>query len=64
MFNECLYLIKTRLNLTSNVLDHNNPKTKYYCKNELIYIRDFDSVQKTHSRVLSGLKTLGFASSF
>ena len=38
----------------------NNPK----CKNELIYIRDFDAVQKTRSRVLSDIKTLGFALSF
>ena len=66
MFIECLhvYLIKTRLNLTSNLLHHNNPKTKCYFKNDLIYIRDFDVVQKTRIRVLSGLKTLRFASSF
>ena len=38
----------------------NNPKSK----NELIYIRDFDAVQKTRSRVLSDIKTLGFALSF
>ena len=30
----------------------------------MIYIRDFEAVQKTHSHVLSGVKTLGFASSF
>ena len=42
----------------------NNPKSKYQCKNELIYIRDFEAVQKTRSRVLSGVKTHGFASSF
>ena len=35
----------------------NNPKSK----NELIYIRDFDADQKTRSRVLSGVNTLGFA---
>ena len=29
-----------------------------------MYIRDFEAVQKTRSRVLSGLKTLGFASRF
>ena len=29
LFNERLYLIKTRLNFTSNVLDQNNPKSKY-----------------------------------
>ena len=52
------------LNLTSNFLDQNNPKSKYQSKNELIYIRDFEAVQKTRSRVLSGLKTLSFASSF
>ena len=27
-----------------------------------MYIRDFEAVQKTRSRVLSGVKTLGFAS--
>ena len=27
-------------------LDQNNPKSKYFCKNELIYIRDFKAVQK------------------
>jgi len=61
-----LYLIKTRLNLTSDFLGQNNPKSKYKCKNELIYIRDFEAVQKICSRVLSGrgVKTLGFASSF
>ena len=40
MFNECrsLFLIKTRLNFTSNFLTQNNPKSKYQCKNELICI--------------------------
>ena len=38
-------------------LDQNNPKSKYYCKSELIYISDFEVVQKTGSRVFSGLKT-------
>ena len=33
-----LYLIKTRLNFTSNFLDQNNPISKYQCKNKLIYI--------------------------
>ena len=56
--------MKTPLNLTSKFLDQNNPKSKYQCKNELIYIRDFEAVQKTRSRVLSGVKTHGFASSF
>ena len=41
-----LYLIKTRLNFTSNFLDQNNPKSKYQCKSELIYIKDFEVVQK------------------
>ena len=41
-----LYPIKTRLNFTSNFLDQNNPKSKYQCKSELIYIRDFEVVQK------------------
>ena len=35
----------------SNFLDQNNPESKYKCKNELIYIRDFEAVQKTRSRV-------------
>ena len=52
-----IIMIKTRLNFTSNFLDQNNPKSKYQCQNELIYIRDFEAIQKTHSRVLSGLKT-------
>ena len=58
MLNEC-HLIKTQLNFTSNFLFQNNPKSRYYCKNELIYIRDFEAIQKTHSRVhvLSCLKT-------
>ena len=56
--------MKTRLNLTSVLLDQNNPKSKYYSKNDLIYIRDFEAVQETRSHVLSVLKTLGFASSF
>ena len=54
-----LYLIKTQLNFTSNILEQNNPKSKYLCKNELIYIRDFEAVQKTRSRVLSRFKTRG-----
>ena len=43
------YSNRTRLNFTS--------------KNELIYIRDFEAVRKTSSRVLSGLKTRGEAES-
>ena len=38
----------------------NNPKSKYLCKNELIYIRDFEAVQKARSHGLLGVKTLGF----
>ena len=66
MFNECLYIIwnKTWLNFTSNFLEQNNPQSKYYCKNELIYIRDFEAVQKTRSCVSSVVKTLSFTSSF
>ena len=41
-----LYLNKTRLNFTSNFLDQNSLKSKYYCKNEFIYIRDFETVKK------------------
>ena len=52
------------LNFTSKFLDRKNPSSQYQCKNELIYISDFEAVQKTRSRVLSGLKTLSFASSF
>ena len=48
-----LYLIKTRLNLTSNFLDQSNPKSEYLCKNELIYIKDFKAVQKnSQSRII------------
>ena len=54
---------KATAKLTSNFSDQNNLKYKFQCKNELIYIRDFKAVQKTGSRVLSGLKILGFASS-
>ena len=46
------------LNFTSNVLDQINPKSKYECKNELIYIRDFEAVQKTRSHLLSGNFTI------
>ena len=49
--------MKTRLNLTSKFLDQNNPKSKYQCKNELIYIRDFEAVQKTRSRFASSFQT-------
>ena len=59
-----LYLIRVRLNFTSNFLDHDNLKSKYLSKNEVIYIWDFEAVQKTRSRVLSGVKTLGFVLSF
>ena len=45
-------------------LNQNNTKSKYYSKNELISNRDFKAVQKTRSRVLSDVKTLGFNSSF
>ena len=47
--NVSLFQIKTRLNFTSNFLDQNNPKSKYKCKNELIYIRHFEAVQKRQS---------------
>ena len=49
-----LYLIDTAKLSQSNFLDQNNPKYKYQCKNDLIYIRDFEAVQKTCSRVLPG----------
>ena len=51
-------------NFTSDFLDQDNLKSKYLCKNEVIYIRDFEAVQKTRSRVLSGVKTLDFVLSF
>ena len=50
-----IYLIKTRLKFTSNFLDQNDPKSKYQCKYEFIYIRDFEVVQNSQS-VLWGLK--------
>ena len=54
---------KDTAKLYVHVLDQNNLKSKYLCKNDSIYIRDFEFVlfKKTRSRVLSGLKTLGFA---
>ena len=59
-----LYLIKTQLTFTSNFLDQNNPKYKYYCKNEFINIKDIEAVQtETRFRVLPGLKTISVASS-
>ena len=60
-----IYHIKTRLNFTSNFfLDQNNPNLNLKSKNELIYIRDFEAVQKTsRSVLLSGLKTVGLAPS-
>ena len=54
-----LHLIKTWLNLI-----HRNFLTNLKRKNELIYIRDFEAVQKTRSHVLSGLKAWGKAESF
>ena len=33
MFNECLYLIHTRLNFTTDFLSQNNLKAKYQGKN-------------------------------
>ena len=36
LLNECLYV---------QFLDQNNPKSNYYCKNELIYFRDFEAAQ-------------------
>ena len=66
MFNECLYLIKTRLNFTSNYfltkITYNlNINARIY---KLIYISDLEAVQKIRSRVLSSVKTVVFASSF
>ena len=61
MFNECLYIwLRHSLTLPQNFLDQNDPESKYQCKNELIYIRDFEAIQKTHSCVLSGLNNLSF----
>ena len=48
MFIECLYLITTQLNFTSNFLDQNNRKSQYQCKNT----RDFEVISKTRCRVL------------
>ena len=55
---------KDTVNFTSNFSDQNNSKSKYQCNNESIYIRHFKAVQKTGSRALSGVKIVGFASSF
>ena len=42
---------KDTAKLNVQFLDQNNPRSKYYCKNELIYIRNFKAVQKSRSRV-------------
>ena len=46
-------------------LNQNNPKSKYYCKNELIYTC-ISEILKPFKKlvVLSGVKTLGLALSF
>ena len=46
------------------LLNQNNPKSEYQCKNEWIYIRAFKARQKTRSRVLSRVKTRVEAKSF
>ena len=57
--------MKTRLNFTSNYLDQNNPKSEYQCRNQLIYIRDFEALKKNTQSCMMRLKTtLDFASSF
>ena len=44
---------KDTAKLHVHFLDQNNPKSKYLCKNDLIYIRDFESVQKnTQSSII------------
>ena len=45
--------ISDLLNFTSRFLDQNNPRFKFWCKNELIYIKDIKAVQKTCSCVLN-----------
>ena len=37
-------------------LDQNNPKSKYQCRKELIYVRGFEVINKTRSCVLSLIK--------
>lgn len=49
---------------TNSLMIHKEKKLTYSCKNEWIYIRDFQAVQKTYSRVLSVVESLGRASSF
>ena len=46
MFYECLISDKDTAKLYVQFLDQNNPRSKYYCKNELTYIRDFEAHQK------------------
>ena len=58
-----LYLIDTAKLSQSNFLDQNNPKYKYQCKNDLIYIRDFEAVQKL-AVVYYQVEKSRFASSF
>ena len=43
---------KATAKLYVQFLDQNNPK----CRNELIYVRDFEAVQKPRSRILSLIK--------
>ena len=52
MFNECLYLIKTRLNFTSNFLSQNDPKSKYLYKNELICISFLSRLKHSQSCII------------
>ena len=56
---------KNTAKLYVQFLRQNNPKSKYWCKNELIYIREIWSRWKiSQFGVLSSLKTRGVASSF
>ena len=43
-------LAKTRLNLMYIFLDQKDPKSKYFCKNELIHFRDLKLFKINRSR--------------
>ena len=57
-------VLKSDKNMAKLYVQSFRPKSEYQCKNELIFIRDFEAVQKTRSRVFSRVRTLSFAPSF
>ena len=60
-----LCLIKKRLNFTSNSLDQNKPKSNLLVQGWVdLYQRFWSRSKNSQSRVLSGLKALGFSLEF